>query len=68
MSLKAFHVLFVTVCVVLALGFGVWAVYDYKKTGEVGSLIVGVVSVLIGFALIAYGRWFLRKNKGVGYL
>ena len=68
MSLKAFHVLFVTVSVILAVGFGVWAIYEYKRTGDVSSLIWGIVSLLAAAGLVWYGRWFLRKLKGVGYL
>ena len=68
MSLKAFHVLFVSVCTVFCMGFGVWAIYDYRQSGEVGSLIWGVLSLLAAVALLWYGRWFLRKLKGVSYL
>jgi hypothetical protein len=68
MSLKAFHLVFVTVSVVLSLGFGAWAVTDYRKSGIAESLWWGVGSFAGAMALIVYGRWFLRKLKGVGYL
>ena len=38
MSLKAFHVFFVIVSVLCALGFGAWAVGDYMRTGK-GSVM-----------------------------
>ena len=68
MSLKAFHLVFVTVSVLLSLGFGVWAITDYQKSGSTASLCWGVGSFAAAVALVVYGRWFLRKLKGVGYL
>ena len=68
MSLKAFHLVFVVACVVLALGFGVWAIRDYRATGDTASLIIGVGSFLGAVGAVVYGRWFLRKLKGISYL
>jgi len=68
MSLKAFHLVFVTVSAILGLGFGAWAIADYRRTGSAESLWWGVGSLAGTAALIVYGRWFLRKLKGVGYL
>jgi len=68
MSLKAFHLVFVAVSVMLGLGFGAWAIADYRRSGSAGSLCWGVGSLAGTAALIVYGRWFLRKLKGVGYL
>jgi hypothetical protein len=68
MSLKAFHLVFVTVSVVLSLGFGAWAMADYRRSGDAESLWWGVGSFAGAIALLVYGRWFLRKLKGVGYL
>lgn len=68
MSLKAFHIVFVTVSMLLAGGFGLWAILQYRSTGDVGLLFGGVVSVLIFIAMGVYGRWFLRKLKNESYL
>lgn len=68
MSLKAFHLVFVTVSAILCLGFGAWAIVDYRRGGSIGSLWWGLGSLAGTVALIVYGRWFLRKLKGVGYL
>ena len=65
MSLKAFHVFFVVVSVLCALGFGAWAVSDYLRTGKGGVLAMGVLGFAAAVALIWYGLWFLRKLKGV---
>jgi hypothetical protein len=68
MSLKAFHLLFVAVSAMLGVGFGAWAIADYRHSGSAGSLWWGIGSLIGTVALIGYGRWFLKKLKGVGYL
>ena len=68
MSLKAFHVFFVVLSVLCALGFGAWAVFDYRRTGSGGTLVLGVLGFAAAAALVWYGLWFLRKLKNVSYL
>ncbi len=68
MSLKAFHLVFLTVCAILGLGFAAWAVADYRRSGSGASLWWAIGSLAGVAALFVYGRWFLRKLKGVGYL
>ncbi len=68
MSLKAFHVFFVAVSVLLAGGSGWWALNEYRNEGGAGHLTMGVASLLGGIGLIVYGRWFLRKLRGVSYI
>ena len=68
MSLKAFHIIFVTVSAILGVGFGVWAIRRYQAHGDMTSLVAGVASLLGASVLVWYGRWFLRKLKGVSYL
>jgi hypothetical protein len=68
MSLKAFHIFFITVSTLLALGFGFWAVDDFGRSGSWVHLALGVGSFVAGVALVRYGFWFLRKLKNVGYL
>jgi len=67
-SLKAFHVIFVTVSTILAFGVGFWAMRDYFTRHESGSLVFGLTSLLGAVVLVIYGRWFLKKLKGVSYL
>ena len=68
MSLKAFHVFFIVVSVLCALGFGGWAVADYTRTGRGSLLVLGVLGFAAAVVLIGYGLWFLRKLKNVSYL
>jgi len=67
-SLKAFHVFFVIVSTLCALGFGAWAIGDYLRTGNIGVLALGVLGFAAAAALVWYGLWFLRKLKNVSYL
>ena len=55
MSLRAFHVLFISASVLLALGLGAWCVPEHK--GWAGAAFV------VGFALVGYETWFLRKTR-----
>jgi hypothetical protein len=68
MSLKAFHIVFVTASILLAFGFGVWSFLDYRDHGRSAELIGGILSVLAGFALIVYAKAILRKLKNISYL
>ncbi len=68
MSLKVFHIVFVAMSTMLAVGFGVWAIRNYQSRGETGSLVVGVASLVGALLLLVYGRWFWKKLKGVSCL
>ena len=68
MSLKALHVVFITVSTLLAAGFGFWAFGLYQAGSGGGYLITAVASVLVAVGLVIYGRWFLNKLKDVSYL
>lgn len=68
MSLKAFHIVFIAVSALLAIGFGVWEVLRYLESGNPLVLAAAVGSFVVGAALVVYGVRFLRKLKHVGYL
>lgn len=58
MSLKGFHVVFVTASVLLAIGFGWWCFFR----NDSGSYrIAGGVSWLVAIGLTIYGFAFYRK-------
>lgn len=61
MSLKAFHIVFVIVSILLMVGMGIWAVGIYNKQGEGAYLALGVVGFVCALAMTGYGRWFLKK-------
>lgn len=68
MSLKAFHVFFITIAGFSSLFFGLWAVRDWRANGDTTVLILGLLSFAVLVALVPYGVWFLRKFKNEGYL
>ena len=69
MSLKAFHVVFITAASALCFGCGVWGLKNYwSANGQMLDLIFGLGSLLTGAALIVYERYFLKKLKDVEYL
>ena len=68
MSLKALHIVFIVASIVLALGFGAWALNEYAHEGPRSYLWYGVGSCVTGLALIFYCRAVLRKMKDISYL
>ena len=68
MSLKAFHIFFIVVSIVMSTGVGIWATQDFAESGSWGYLTLGVGSFVTSVALAVYGVWFLRKLKHVSYL
>jgi hypothetical protein len=69
MSLKAFHLVFITAAIALAFGFGAWLLNGFfSPDGPVGDLIFGLVSMAAGVGLIVYEWYFLKKTKDVSYL
>ena len=68
MSLKAFHVIFITAAVLLAFGFGAWMLDMHKDSGAASDYNLGVGSLVVGVVLVVYEVYFLRKLKKVSYL
>lgn len=62
MSLKSFHVVFITASSVLAAGFGLWAI----SVGGPGYVIAGAGSLVVSAALVVYESAFLRKCRALG--
>ena len=69
MSLKAFHLIFISAASALAFGCGFWGLKDFfSEGGRAWDLIFGLGSLAAGAALILYERYFLKKLKKVSYL
>ncbi len=68
MSLKAFHVVFITASVLLAFGFGWFELSRYQDTRDTVDLWLGCGSSGAGIGLVAYGIYFLKKLKNISYL
>jgi hypothetical protein len=61
MSLKAVHLIFVTLLTALAFGCAAWAF-------QAGSAAWGAVAAVTGVFVIGYGIYFLKKLKKISYL
>ena len=68
MSLKAIHIFFIGLSVLLAFGFSLWALESYAHADNSWMLVVALLSFGAGIGLILYGRMFLRKLKHVSFL
>jgi hypothetical protein len=63
MSLKAFHIVFITFSTILALGVAAWCVWVNLTLGAPAYLTGAIASFLCAVALMIYGVWFYRKMK-----
>ena len=61
MSLKAFHLIFVTLLTSLSFGCAAWA-FNSGRSGW------GAVGIVTGILVIIYGIYFLKKLKKISYL
>jgi hypothetical protein len=68
MSLKAFHIVFIALSILMAFFCGAWLLNEYSDTRNVSQLVVGIVLNLAGGGLICYGKSVLRKLKHISYL
>ena len=69
MSLKAFHVVFITASCLLAFGCGIWELKNFfSADGHGWDLVIGTAALAAGAGLILYERYFLKKLKDVSYL
>ncbi|MGI9240605.1 MAG: hypothetical protein ACR2RV_07375 [Verrucomicrobiales bacterium] len=59
MSLKGFHIVFITLSTLCLVGFAVWTF-----ASEVGVTVraTGALSALLGVGLAVYGSWFYRNK------
>lgn len=60
MSLRAFHVVFISASVVLAFGFAAWCLRADEAAG-LGRTLAGLAAIGAGLGLAAYELWFVRK-------
>lgn len=63
MSLKAFHIVFIIVSTLLALGIGVWCLWVNLVVGAPIYVAGAVASFVLAIGLMVYGVWFYRKMK-----
>ncbi|MGD8328035.1 MAG: hypothetical protein PVJ49_01285 [Acidobacteriota bacterium] len=66
MSLKAFHIFFIAVSILLGMFVGGWGVRHWLSGDGVGPLALGVLFFASAFVLLAYGLKFIRKVEELG--
>jgi hypothetical protein len=59
MSLKWFHIVFITLSVLLSIGFGVWGLFNQH-------VALGIASLAVSAGLCVYGTYFLQKARRMG--
>jgi hypothetical protein len=63
MSLKTFHAIFISISVLLCLGFGAWCAGSDQAHGHTAYMVAEYVSFGLSIVLVMYEIWFLRKFK-----
>ena len=65
MSLRAFHLVFIAVSVMLAAFVAAWAGQQYQADHALSYAVTGVAALASGVGLAFYGAAFQRKTKGL---
>lgn len=63
MSLRAFHLVFIALSVMLAAFFAAWAAAQYRVEPRATYAITGFASLATGVGLAVYGAAFQRKTR-----
>jgi hypothetical protein len=65
MSLKNFHVFFITVSILGAVAFGVWGIYYHITQGDIFYFFLGIASLFGGAGMVIYEIKILEKLKNM---
>ena len=65
MSLRAFHLLFIALSVVLAAFFAAWAAAQYRLEHQIAYAAVAALALASGGGLAVYGARFQRKTRNL---
>ncbi len=63
MSLRGFHILFITLSVVLAIGSGIWTLRWHLAQSNTMHLTFAALSFIAAMALVVYGVWFVKESR-----
>jgi len=63
MSLRAFHIAFILICIVFLIGFGFSEARFFQQSKTSLDLFFSVASFILGVLLAAYLTWFVSKIK-----
>ena len=62
-SLKEFHIVFISTCVLLFLGFAYWGFAQYKQLSSLVYAGTSVLSFIAAIGLVAYESYFIKKTR-----
>ncbi len=65
MSLKGFHIFFITVASLFCFAFGGWVLLEGRLDEGVQAKVFGGVSLVVGCGLALYAVYFYRKSKNI---
>ena len=65
MSLRAFHLLFIALSIVLAAFCAAWAMEQYRVGHQVGFIVTAAGSIVGAGGLAVYGTAFQRKTRNL---
>jgi hypothetical protein len=65
MSLKIFHIIFISLSVVLAFGFGVWLLIAQPAQGGLIDVLAALLSFGIGILLVLYEFKIVKKFRSL---
>lgn len=68
MSLKAFHVFFITVSCLLSAFLILWGLRNFQTSGDRTDLALGLIGTLMLVLLIPYFRWFRNKMSRISQM
>ena len=68
MSLKSFHLVFLSASVMLMLTLSGWCFANYRDGGGISELIWSGVAFSTAIGLVVYIRYFLKKLRHISYL
>lgn len=63
MSLRAFHIVFIIVTVVLSLYVALWGIQQYAEERSMGALGLSLTFLVAAVGLMIYGKKAFRKLK-----
>lgn len=63
MSLRAFHIVFIIVTVVLSLYVALWGIREFAQEKSSMGLVLGILFLITAIAGMVYGRKAFTKLK-----
>lgn len=68
MSLKAVHICFIILSIILTAGFGYWGIQNHSLTANATFLYLGIGSLIGSLLLVFYLFRFIQKMKKINPL